>query len=370
MSQPIRVLCLFSVLSRGGAETMCMNLYRKIDKKKVQFDFVKNSSIVGAYEDEIKKLGGKIFKAPKYKIYNHLDYIRWWKKHFKNHPEHKIIHGHYFTIAPIVFKLAHKFERITVGHAHTSKPKYKKFKLTNLLKELLVKKIEEHSDFCFACSKDSGEYFYKNKEFVILNNAIDSQKFEFDSDMRNKVRQELNLDETNFVVGTVGSFTGVKNPMFTVEIIKHLAKETDKLQFVWVGDGDLKNQVIEELDKSSLKDRVIFTGSRGDVHHLLQAMDVFILPSLFEGLPVVSIEAQSSGLPTLLSENVSREAAKTDLCEFLPINNPSDWAKKIFSYKDNFKRVSTKQKIIEAGYDIEATAEFIQSFYLNISKDD
>ena len=172
---PIRILCVLAVLDRGGAETMCMNLYRQIDRAKVQFDFVKHTSSKGAYEDEIRSLGGRIFEAPRYKLYNIFQYKKWWRAFFKVHPEYKIIHGHFFTISNVYFKVAHEFGLHTIGHSHSEKANYHSLKYW--LKKQSIRWIEKESDTCFACSQAAGEYLFPHKTFKVIHNALDSKKF-------------------------------------------------------------------------------------------------------------------------------------------------------------------------------------------------
>ena len=154
---PIRVLCVFSLLDRGGAESMCMNLFRNIDRNLVQFDFVKHTSKTCDFEKEIRNLGGRIYEAPQYKIYNHFAYCEWWDRFFKKHPEYKIVHGHYYTTSPIYFKVAKKNNRITIGHSHSSS-------IDGKIKELLIRNVQKYSDYCFACSNEAGKWLFPDRK--------------------------------------------------------------------------------------------------------------------------------------------------------------------------------------------------------------
>lgn len=363
-NQPIRVLCVFSRLDRGGAESMCMNLYRNIDRKKVQFDFVKHTPLTGAFEKEILALGGRIYEAPKYMICNHLLYRGWWIKHLSAHPEHQIIHGHFFTISPVYFEAAHTFGRITIGHSHSTEQQ------PNGLKAWLKKKIESHtekySDYCLACSQDAGKWLFSHKRFTVLNNAIDAEKFQYSPAARAEVREGLGLDG-HFVVGTVGSLREVKNPFGTIEIFKAVHNKLPGAKLLWIGGGGLEQSIRNKLEEEQLTDAVIMTGVRPDVDRLLQAMDVFILPSLSEGLPVVLIEAQAAGLPCFVSKAVTTEAAITDLCAFLPLDQPELWAEKIVGADISVRR-DTSEQIKAAGYDIHMTAKWLQAFYIDCLK--
>lgn len=359
---PIRVLCVFSELNRGGAETMCMNLYRHIDRTKVQFDFVKHTPTTGAYEEEILALGGRIYEAPRYMIFNHCKYCQWWKKHFREHPEHRIVHGHFITIAAVYFQIAKKAECISVAHSHSTKPRGSIFQVT--IKKFYARKAQGKADYCFACSQDAGKWLFPNKEFTVLNNAIDAQKFQCDSAVREKVRTELGLDDS-FTVGIVGSLSEVKNPFGTIEIFKAVHNKMPSAKLLWVGGGALEQAIQQKLKEENLTDAVIMTGVRPDVDRLMQAMDVFIFPSLNEGLEMVAIEAQAAGVPCLCSDRVPREAGITELCQFLPLGQPDLWADRILS--SDLTRRDTYHEICNAGYDVHSAAKYMEKFYLKIS---
>lgn len=358
----VRVLCVFSRLDRGGGESMCMSLYRKIDRSKVQFDFVKHTQLKGDFEEEILTLGGRIYEAPRYVVYNHVQYEKWWKRHFYEHPEHKIIHGHLFTISPIYFNIAHKDRRITIGHSHAIE--YRKVGLRERIKRHIQRHTEEYSDYCFACSQDAGKWLFPHKEFTVLNNAVDTEKFQYDPAVRAEVRKELGLHDC-FIVGIVGSLSEVKNPFGTMEIFKAVRSKMPDAKLLWVGGGGLEQAIKDKLKAEELTDAVIMTGVRSDVDRLMQAMDVFILPSISEGLPVVLVEAQAAGLHCFCSEAVTKEADITGLCRFLPLGQPDLWAEQILSA--DLTRQDTCEAIREAGYDIHTTAQWLQDFYLNLS---
>lgn len=351
-----RILCVFSTLDRGGSESMCMNLYRNIDRNKIQFDFVKHSSSKGAYEDEIISLGGKIYTAPRYKIRNHFSYCKWWKNHFRNHPEHKIVHGHFFTFSAVFFSVARKFNVSTVSHIHA-------ISVSNKIKEKYIDSINKYADYKFACSEESGKLFYHDENFTVLNNAVDSELFEYNSEKREHIRKNLNL-ENSFVLGTVANLSPIKNPFGLIDIYIQVLKREPTAKLLWVGEGGLREEIEEKIKSENLTDKVILLGRRNDVADLLQAMDAFLLPSFSEGLPVSIIEAQASGLPCFISDKVTRESDVTGRCTYLPLNNYSLWADKIVENK--YDRINTRNLIIENGYDIHTTAKWLEDFYLKI----
>lgn len=365
----IRVLCVFSNLNRGGAESMCMNLYRKIDKEKIQFDFVKHTCEKCAFDDEIESLGGKIYIAPKFKIYNFLKYRKWWKNHFKNHPEHQIIHGHYFTISSLYFKVAHLFDRVTIGHSHIAGSGIRNsFSIKKYIKVIIRNNVKNTADYRLACSKIAGEFLYGKKPFIILNNAINTDDFIYNPMIRDKKRKELGILENQKILCVVGRIEEQKNPIGTIDLFADIYKKDSNYRLFWVGDGSMRKDLVEKISDSNLNDVVTLLGVRSDIPDILQAADVFMLASFFEGLPVVGIEAQASGLPCLLSDGISKETAVTDLCEFLPINKPEVWSQTIYNIDINCRQ-NTKDKIVEAGYDVETTAKWLQEFYTNIIKE-
>ena len=359
MSKPIRVLCVFATLDRGGAENMCMNLYRKIDRNIVQFDFVKHTASIGQFESEIMRLGGRIYTAPKYKGYNHIQYCLWWRKHLTEHPEHCILHGHFFTLSPIYFAVAKQCRRITIAHAHSSKA-------DSIWKRILLSRIERYSDYAFACSEEAGKWLFPHMGYTVLRNAIEEAAFRYDPVVRQEYRKQMQLDDA-FTVGTVANYSSVKNPMGLIEIIKILHCSNPNIKLIWAGSGALKKQITQKIDDEGLQNNILLLGTRDDVPKLMQTMDAFLLPSFFEGLPVVLIEAQAAGLPCFVSDTVTREADVTGLCEYLPLDQPELWAEKILSL--SYERQDTSQLIRDAGYSIAQTAKQLQEFYCGILQD-
>ena len=359
MENPIRVLCVFSTLDRGGAESMCMELYRHIDRSKVKFDFVKHTSQKGAFEEEIYSLGGRVFEAPRLRVGNIRKYRTWWKKHLLNHIEHKIIHGHFFTISPIYFQIAKQFRRITIGHIHISKA-------GDFKKAIFAKFISRVTDYPLACSYAAGKWVYGNRNFMVLNNAIDMSAFRANRIMAREVRDEFNSRD-RLIIGNVSRFNIQKNPYGIVEIFKLVHEKCPNSKLIWVGDGPLKREMQIEVKKQGLQDDVIFTGVRNDVSRLLQAMDAFILPSFYEGLPVSAIEAQAAGIHCFVSDSISNEVVVTDLCHRLPLDNLDYWATEICKIKAGYTHSDMTDQIIDAGYDIHETANWLQEFYMSIN---
>ena len=362
---PLRILCLMSTLDRGGAESMAMELFRNIDRSHIVFDFVKHTDAKGAYESEIKSLGGVIYSAPRYKVINHIKYVDWWKRFFEKHPEYRIVHCHFSKMCSIIAPVAHKANRIIISHSHFNKPSEEESNITikRLISNFLLRRIEPSSDYCFACSQTSGEWLYKKKDFNVLKNALDTRVFKYDSQVRSEIRSELDLD-SEFIVGTVANFSAVKNPMGLIDIFLMLKKIKPDTKLLWVGDGNLRPAIEKRILAEGVETSVILLGTRDDVPRLLQGIDAFLLPSFNEGLPVSAIEAQAAGLPCFISDRVTKEVDITGLCHFLPIDQPDLWVWEILN--DQTPRTDTSDKIIAAGYDIQTTAKWLEEYYLNL----
>ncbi|KIO68278.1 hypothetical protein B4064_1768 [Caldibacillus thermoamylovorans] len=366
MKKPIRVLQVFARMDRGGAETMIMNLYRKIDRSKVQFDFIVHTNDKCAYDDEIRMLGGRIFRIPKYTGSNHMTYMKSWMNFIKSHPEYRIIHGHVRSTASIYLRIAKKFGLITIAHSHnTSSGKG----ISAIVKNVLQYPIKYIADYMFSCSIEAGKWLFgknvtKKDNFYILCNAIDLKKFSYNKTIRDKLRKDLKIQD-KFVLGHVGRFHAQKNHSFIIDIFKEVYDRNQNSVLLLVGDGELRTSIENKIKKFKLEDNVIFTGVRTDIPELLQAMDVFLFPSLYEGLPVTLVEAQASGLVCIVSDNITNEINLTELVVPTSLNSSSEyWANIVLKYNNDYKRKNTYEKIKNNGYDINQTVKWLESFYL------
>ena len=371
MNDPIRVVQVFAEMNRGGAETMIMNLYRHIDRTRVQFDFVVHTQEKCAFDDEIEQLGGRIHRVPKYTGKNHFSYKLAWENFFISHPEYKIIHGHVRSTASIYLKIAKKYRLTTIAHSHNTSSGTG---ITSFVKNLMQYPIRYVSDYFLACSQTAGKWLFGDRvvsscNFNILNNAIEIERFTFDKQVRNTIRKEFGI-EGKFVIGHIGRFHPQKNHDFLIDIFKSIHDEVEDSVLLLVGDGPLKKSIQEKVNQINLGDSVIFTGVRSDVSDVFQGIDLFLFPSHFEGLGIVAVEAQASGLHAVVSENIPDEAYVTDLIENeLLSSSPSQWANRILKYVDYYNRKDVSEIIKEKGFDIHKTSKWIQTYYLNISLD-
>lgn len=364
MDKAIRVLCVFSCLDRGGAETMCMNLYRSIDRNKVQFDFVKHTQKIGAYEEEIATMGGRIFTAPKLRLTNYREYAKWWKKHFIEHSEHNIIHIYFFTVTAAITPILHKYKKIVVGHCHTS---FGSSSVKKVAEKAVIRIGGAKVDYALACSDKAGSFMFGKRKYHLLKNAVDTKLFEYDPTTRQKCRDEFSLNGVT-IIGHIGRFTPVKNHRFLLEVFSALKEKKENVKLMLVGDGHLHDEIEKYAEQLGVLDDVIFMGVRSDVNELVQAMDFFVFPSLFEGLPVTLVEVQTSGLPCVISDTVSNEAILTkDLVTAMSLNESAEkWADAIIA-RSGEKRCSRVDEVRENGYDILETAKWLENFYFSIS---
>lgn len=370
MEDYIRVLQVFGQMNRGGAETMLMNLYRSIDRSKVQFDFVVHTNEKCDYDDEIRKLGGKIYNVPRYIGINHFQYKKAWFQLLKNHTEYKIIHGHVRSTASIYLKIAKRYNFVTIAHSHnTSSGKG----FSAIVKNLLQNSIKDTSDYLFACSNLAGEWLFgekvsDNENYFILNNAVNTPKFSFNLKTRTEIRKGFQLED-KFVIGHIGRFHVQKNHEFLIDIFKSIHEINDNTVLLLVGEGELRSSIENKVVALGISDSVIFTGVRSDIPELLQSMDVFLFPSLFEGLPVTLIEAQAAGLKIIASDTITDEVKLTDLVDFVSLSQPTSyWAEKVLQYADGYDRRDTYYEICEAGYDVKDNAKLLESLYLDMNK--
>ena len=359
----IRVLQVVNIMDRAGLETMLMNYYRHIDRSKVQFDFLTHRHERGAYDDEIESMGGKIYYAPRLMPQNYLRYFRWMKQFFEEHPEYQIVHSHIDAMS--FFPLfAAKLNRIPVriSHSHSSKLDLD-FKLPiKYMAKILLPKV---SNVYFSCGVKAGRFLYKNEVFEKVNNASDIDKFKFSEVIRQKKRKELCIDN-QFVIGHVGRYCYIKNQMFLLDVFNEYLKYNRNSVLLLIGKGPDEEQLREKAKKMNLDEKVKFLIDRDDVHELYQTMDIFVMPSLFEGLPVVSVEAQINGLTCVMSDKISDEVQITDSVHMLSLKKTAvEWAEYInrLSCKRNSNAI---EQIKAGGYDISIESEKLMNKYIDM----
>ena len=338
-----------------------MNYYRNIDRDKVQFDFLTHRDERWDYDDEIESLGCKIYHLPKLNPFS-KSYLNTLDKFFKEHKEYQIVHCHQDCLSGVVLKVAKKNGvKFTIAHSHNANQDKN---LKYIIKTLAKKNIKKYSDKLFACGDEAGRWMFNTDNFEVLNNAIDTDLYTYSKEKADKIKKEFGI-ENKFVVGHVGRFNPQKNHEFLIDIFNEVQKIKEDSVMMLVGDGDLRHEIEQKVRDLGLSDKVIFTGVRSDVNDLMQGMDVFLFPSLYEGLPVTMVEAQASGLKCIISDKVPLECKMTENVVVVKLEeSPQKWAEEVLKY-EKYERKNTKEEIVKANFDIKANAKYLQEFYLN-----
>lgn len=356
-----RVLHVVHNMNRGGLETFIMNIYRRIDTNRVQFDFLMHDSSAGAFDSEILDRGG------------HLHYViprrqgiaenrRSLQHFFRDHPEYRIVHQHassYSYVDPLIVAREHKVPvRILHSHSVCKWQKSKMHYILHRLNRVVYRGLPTHR---FACSTPAGISMFQ-KDFQLIPNGIDISAFKFNPEQREQLRRSLGLNGC-FVIGSVARMTPAKNQSFLLRLLSELIQVCDSARLLFVGGGELQRTLIEQADSLGISDYVYFLGVREDIPDLLSAMDTLVMPSLWEGFPVTLIEAQANGLQCVVSDVVTKEAQVTDLVSFLSLGaNLNEWVREILNHR-NVDRASKAQIVKTAGYDSEDIATGLQDFY-------
>ena len=367
MTDPLRVLNVLGTTNLGGAESRVMELYRALDRDKVQFDFLVHTLKEGQYSAEIRRMGGRIYNVPRFKVFNLFAYKKALRAFFGAHHEFAAVHGHMTSTAAIYLPIAKKAGiPVTIAHARSAGVDRG---VKGLVTRVIRWPLKYRADYCFACSAEAAEAVYgtrwirKGKVWTIPN-AIDTRRFGYDPAVRRQVRSELGLDG-KFVVGHVGRFGFMKNHSFLIDVFAELCRLRDDAALVLIGKGELEEQIRAKVRAQNLSDKVRFIGNRFDVERYYQAFDCFVFPSTFEGLPGSVAEAQASGLRCLVSDQVTREAALTELVTYNGIGEPAaDWAAEIMRGAQRApERRDMREAIAAKGFDVRLQAAKMEAFY-------
>lgn len=349
----------------GGIETFLLNLTKCIDRNKVQFEFLsrKDNPVI---EQQLKNYGCIIHKVSK----NYFKYCNEVKQ-IIDMGNYDIVHIHKNSAADIILPIIAKCrsDAHIIVHSHNTKPQKSSF-LKIVLHTINRPFLTKIADSYFTCSDLAANWLYGNRlarkaDIKFIKNGIVTERYKFDPKKRKCMREKLGIQD-NFVIGHVGRFNKQKNHKFLIDIINNLNNDRDVL--LLVGDGVLYKEVTEYVKQLNLEDKVFFLGERNDVDELMQAMDIFVMPSLWEGLPISCVEAQASGLPVLLSKDTSQMCAITDNVTFLSIDDVQTWCRYIDKVRNNFIRHDVSSEIIEAGFDMKNTASFLENFYKENAK--
>jgi glycosyltransferase involved in cell wall biosynthesis len=368
VGDPIRILQVVVNMNRGGAETLLMNLYRNMDRSKVQFDFL--TCKPGVFDAEIEEMGGTIHRIPYVSDIGHAKYVHALEHFFETHPNYKIVHAHMDKMSGFVLRAAKKAGTpVRIAHSHnTSSEGGVAARAYKWVAGTFISSCATHF---VACSNKAAKWLFTNKmnKAMILKNGIESEKFAFSPAIREQVRQELELPSDSYVLGHVGRFAHQKNHSFLIDIFAQLHQEKSNTVLILAGDGPLRAEIEQKVEGLHLQNKVKFLGVRSDITRLLQAFDMFVFPSLHEGLPVTLIEAQGAGLPCLVSDEITEEVDMgIQLVERIALGNKSVWIDRINSViSKNMSRHIPSFSLSNNGYDIKNSATWTEGFYLGIS---
>lgn len=373
MERKIKVLYFVDRLLGGGIQQFCLENIKNMDRSKVQIDFLLlDDGETYPLEDEMRKLGCNIKKIDAW-IWKPTDYIKHKRnieKFFKENHDYKVVHFHGSSKNYMILKYAKKYGiPVRIAHAHsvTFQTKNKLYKIAG---NLLKGKILKYATVYFACADTAGEWLYgkknvENGKVKIIHNAIEYSRFKPNRKIREKFRKDLNYSNKDLVFGHVGRFDKVKNHTFLIDIFNEIQKQNKNSKLLLIGAGPLEEEIRNKIKKLKIEEKVTFTGFKMNVNEYMQAMDAYIMPSLYEGLPITGVEAQAAGLPCFMSKDViTKEVKISDGLKFISLDaSAKEWADEILS--SNLSRRNNEQALKEAKYFIEDTAEELKNYYLN-----
>lgn len=355
----------------GGVGSFLINYQSHFQGDEVHLDYLMFDDIAtGAFDEKVREMGSNVFVLPRVTSMSIVKVIKELDHFFgSSSQKYKAIHLHAANMSFFVLPIARKYNiRYRIVHSHSTV--YSDNKMKAFRNMLLCSQLKKQANIYCACSKLAGEFLFgkENIEKVhIFNNAVDIEKFKYNESIRKKTRNSLCLDDS-FVIGHVGNFVEVKNHRFLVELFAEVKKKIPYAKLLLVGSGPLEVEIKQYCTALGIQDSVLFLGYRNDVPDLLQAMDVFVLPSLFEGLPVIGIEAQASGLPLIVSDSVTEELGVANVT-FLPLNSgKTEWSNELLRiHAQRVDRTYSYNLLKERGFEISDAAKKLESFYSHLS---
>lgn len=349
----------------NGVASYAINYFKNINTEIIHIDFITGLDEESIYYNEIREKGSKIYYIPKITFKNFWQSIKQIKNFFKEN-KYDIIHCHVLNMGVFYMYFAKKYGvKTRILHNHSTKSADKK--INQIRNDILVPLVVKNANKYCACSQMAGDAMFKNKKYNVINNAINIEKFEYNQEIRDKIRKLENIKD-EYIIGNVGRFVPVKNQLFLLDIFIEYLKINENSKLMLIGGGILEDQIIEKIINNKLEDKVIIKKSITNVNEYLQAMDIFVLPSLYEGLPVVGVEAQASGLPCLFANTVTEEIKLIDDCEFVELDNMDKWINSIEKIRKNYKRKNQTENIKKKGYDIKTESLRLEEYYKDIIK--
>ena len=366
----IKVLMVLGNTGRGGAQTFAMNVLRLVDREKIQVDFAVNEIRDNGYTQEIYALGSKIYQIPFFKGYNWLGYVNTWNRLLKeNH--YDIIHGHVSSSAAIYLKVARKHGCKTIVHSHSAG--YRGNKVEQAIKKIFTIGAKGQADYWFACSAPAAVRLYgcdyrKNAHYYDIPNAIIAESYRFNETCRADIRKKHRLDNAQRVYGHVGSFTAPKNHDFLLDVFSVIANSDPKAVLILAGEGERRDDILSKINALGLNEKVLLVGNVGNVNEYLMAMDALIFPSLYEGVPLVLVEAQAAGLYCVVSDSITDEVNLTEC--IVPVSlkkSAAQWAK-IAQEIPKIDREAMNQIVSETKYNMQKSVVTLTALYETMSE--
>ncbi len=368
MKEQVRILHVIGVRPIGGVETVLLNYQLYMKEEKIQMDYlIFSDNKDGEFDRKVKAMGSQVFLFPQLKEIRFFSIAALLNKFFKKH-YFDIVHVHSPNIASLCFYFAKKYGiNIRILHSHSTIYSAKRW--NRIRNRVLCLPLRWQATDLMACSEAAGNFLFYGykKEYQVLNNAIDYKKYKYQRKKREDIRRKLGIEEGTLVVGTVGRMEKEKNYIFLIQIFEEIIKKIKKACLLFVGCGELEGQLKIEVKKRKMEKQVIFYGYSKNVEELLQAMDVFVMTSWKEGLPLVALEAQASGLPCLLSDAITKEVSVRN-CSYMSLSSKiENWANKIIEIANQpvGSREEIGEEFIEKGFDIEKEAEKLKNYYIN-----
>lgn len=371
MKEKIKILMVLGNTGRGGSQAYVMTVFRNIDKTKFQVDFVASFTEDNDYSEEIKELGGTLYLLPRFNMLNYFSFCKSWNSFFYEH-HYDIVHGHATGAASIYLSIAKRRGCITVSHSHSDG--YRGGVFARLLKYLLAKRVRTVSDYWFSCSSKAAERLYgleykTFERYYEMPNAIDVEKYKYDPQVRENVRKALGVGSKTILYGHVGSFSVPKNHKFLLEVFRSIHEKDKSSKLLLVGSGPLETEVLSFIAAYELTDSVILKGTVSNVPDYLYAMDAMIFPSLFEGFGIAVLEAEASGLYTIVSDNIPKEVCIVDCVKRLSLEDSIQlWVDGALSIpslnREHYNDIVSKTK-----YNINTSIQQIQELYIQMYKE-
>lgn len=350
----------------GGIERMVYNFYKHMDKTKIQYDFlVPHDFGKIAFEDEILAMGGRVFRI----LYSERESLiksrTCWMKYFKEHPEVQGIHVHANFPYAFPLKMAKKAGvGIRIIHAHNSNIASKPNSIIKKIREKHIRKmIKKYPNKYVACGETAARFMFGEREYIWIKNGIEIDKFKYDELIRKEQRNEYGFQDDEIVLGQIGHLTDVKQPLYSVELLKEVTEKNRKVKLVFAGQGPLEEKIKSKIREYNLENNAIILGGIPDVSRLYQTLDVLLLPSLYEGFPVVLVEAQAIGVQCLVSSNVTKQTIQTDLCKMISLDDREKWIEEIVRFRNDKDRFKYNKIMDDAGFDIKRVAHEVEMLY-------